>query len=475
MSASTANDVPQRQRVRFIPSPSARPPSFDGRQYTLLGVARRHNFIGAENLVNSLNLSYYFTELQKENETCRRDRGPPDRHRPVLVAGGARHPRRHDRADVIKPDGPVLHMLVRVQMASINDIDWPTHKDGYLDLPRVEKFLRDASTMWIADYIDVYEDGKKLPYPAIASVRLATDGDTSFEESYGAALAHLTGPTIPDDTNLFPTQGLLDVMFDYKIGSAASSFSINPRFDRLGLRVTTDLQFLRPNGATRSFEYLGLPGLIRLDPRWDEAVWKFVQMGFFHVLDSIEPLIFLLCLVMPFRRVRGLIPVIVAFAVAHSVTLIASAGYGMAPTVLWFPPFINTAIAVSIFYVAIENIIGAPTLQARRWIVALVFGLAHGFNFSFSLGQMMQFAGSHPTVSLLAFNVGIELALLVVLALMVPALELLFRFVVAERMGTIIISAIIAHTAWHAMADRYAVLRKYRWPGRPSICCSRRT
>src|SRR5205809_802604 len=58
----------------------------------------------------------------------------------------------------IKPDGQKLHVLVRVPMASINDIDWPLRRPtGYLDLSRVEPFLRDASTQWISDYMDVFE------------------------------------------------------------------------------------------------------------------------------------------------------------------------------------------------------------------------------------------------------------------------------------------------------------------------------
>ena len=61
----------------------------------------------------------------------------------------------------------------------------------------------------------------------------------------------------------------------------------------------------------------------------------------------------------------------------------------------------------------------------------------------------------------LSFNVGVELGQLFVLALAVPALALLFKHVVAERMGTIILSAFVAHTAWHWMLERGAVLRQY--------------
>ena len=48
----------------------------------------------------------------------------------------------------------------------------------------------------------------------------------------------------------------------------------------------------------------------------------------------------------------------------------------------------------------------------------------------------------------------------------VPTLELVFRFVVAERIGTIILSALVAHTGWHWMLDRYSTLSRFRfeWP-----------
>jgi hypothetical protein len=90
----------------------------------------------------------------------------------------------------------------------------------------------------------------------------------------------------------------------------------------------------------------------------------------------------------------------------------------------------------------------------------------HGFAFSFTLRESMQFAGSHLATSLLSFNIGVELGQLFVLALAIPALALLFRYVVAERIGTIILSALVAHTAWHWMLDRGAALREYQfeWP-----------
>ena len=124
--------------------------------------------------------------------------------------------------------------------------------------------------------------------------------------------------------------------------------------------------------------------------------------------------------------------VVTSFTVAHSVTLIASA-FGMAPDALWFPPLIETLIALSIVYMAFENIVGAKL--SRRWAITFGFGLVHGFGFSFMLRERLQFAGSHLVTSLLAFNVGVEVGQLVVLTLAIPALALLFRYGVSGADG----------------------------------------
>jgi hypothetical protein len=358
-----------------------------------------------------------------------------------------------------KPVGNRLNILVRVPLKTMRDVEFPERDKGYLDLDRVDPTLREAATLWVSDFTDVYEGNTLLPKPRVVETRLSLQSDPSFA-SYDQALAHLAGPKITNDTAVFWDQLMLDVLFEYPIQSEQSHFSIHPGFDRLAARVVIALRFLPPNGAVRAFEFLGDPGLVHLDPGWFQAAGQFVKLGFFHILDGTDHLLFLFCLVIPFRRFRALIPVVTSFTIAHSITLIASA-YNLAPDALWFPPLIETLIAMSIVYMALENIVGGASVQ-RRWMITFGFGLVHGFGFSFALRQTMQFAGSHLLASLLSFNVGVELGQLLVLALIIPALELLFRRVVAERMGTIILSAIVAHTAWHWMIERYQVLSQYQ-------------
>ena len=363
----------------------------------------------------------------------------------------------------VKPQGDRLHLLVRVPLKAMRDINFPERGPGYLDLARVNELLPGAATLWITDFIELYENDTRLARPQIVATRISLPSDRSFV-SYEDAIAHVTGPPLSNDTNVYWDQTMLDVSFEYPIQSEQSRFSIHPALARLGLRVVTVLRFVPASGEVRAFEFTSDPGLVRLDPRWHQAALRFVDLGFFHILDGTDHLLFLLCLVIPFRRLGALIPVITAFTIAHSITLIASA-YNLAPNFLWFPPMIETFIAVSIVYMALENIVGGSSLQ-RRWMMAFGFGLVHGFGFSFALRQSLQFAGSHLLTSLLSFNVGVELGQLLVLLLLIPALQLLFRYAVAERMGAIILSAIVAHTGWHWMLDRGYVLAQFRfeWP-----------
>jgi hypothetical protein len=342
----------------------------------------------------------------------------------------------------------------------MRDVDHPTRGPGYLDLGRADASLRTAARLWISDQVELFEGALRLSDSRIVAARVSLPSDRSFG-SYEEAVAHLTGEPLPDDTELPWSQGLLDVWFEYDIESPASCFSIHPGLGRLGLRVVTVLRFLPPGGAVRAFEFRGDPGLVRLDPRWHQAALSFVALGFSHILEGTDHLLFLLCLVIPFRRWRPLVVIVTSFTAAHSITLIASA-FDLAPKALWFPPLIETLIALSIVYMALENIV-APHLW-RRGALTFAFGLVHGFAFSFALRETLQFAGSHLLTSLLSFNVGVELGQLAVLVVLVPALDLLFRFAVSERLGTIVLSAFVAHTGWHWMVERWAVLRQFPFP-----------
>jgi len=367
----------------------------------------------------------------------------------------------------VKPEGPILQLLVRVPLGAMREADIPLRGPGYVDLAKAGPALVTAVRLWLLDNMDVYEGDRRLADPRIAQARIALASDTSFA-THDRALATVRSPPLSGDLELYWKQQHLDALIEYPIASDRSPFAIQPRLARLGLQVSTTIRFLPPGGAERAFEIHGDGELVHLDPRWHQAALRFVETGFRHILDGKDHLLFVALLVIPFRRLRPLIVIVTAFTEAHSLT-IAAAALGLAPDGLWFPPLVETLIAASIVYLALENIVGSSV--GRRWIVAFAFGLVHGFGFAFALRQELQFAGSHFVTALLAFNVGVELGQVAVLLVLVPALSLLFR-VLPEKVGVIILSALIAHTGWHWMDDRFAALRKFPMPSLDSAAAA---
>ena len=359
----------------------------------------------------------------------------------------------------VKPEGNELTVLLRVPMEALGEVSFPLRGPGFLQFSEAQFALDDAARIYITESLNFYENGEELLEKELERTRVSLPSNRSFT-SYDVALDNITSPPLDDSTDLFWRQGVLDVLVTYSIQSEDSDFSVNPELGTLSDQTTTVLRFLVPNGAERVFNYLGNPGVVELDPRWHQAALRFIEMGFEHILEGIDHLLFLFCLVIPLRSVRALIPVVTSFTIAHSITLIGSS-FGVAPSALWFPPLIETLIALSIVYMAFENIVGAKL--EHRWIVTFGFGLVHGFGFSFLFSETLQFAGGHLFSSLLAFNIGVELGQLFVLILVIPVLNLLFRYFVNERIGTILLSALLAHSAWHWMLERGTTLSLYQF------------
>jgi len=374
------------------------------------------------------------------------------------VAQGHDIPTRMTIYAFVKPEGNQLTVLLRVPMEAFGEIVFPLIGPGYLQISEAEFELQDAARVYLTESLHFFENGVELLDKQLETVRVSLPSDRSFT-NYEDALANILSPPLSDDVNLFWRQGVLDTLVTFPITSDQSEFSVNPQLGTLASETTTVLRFILPSGAERVFNYLGNPGQVLLDPRWHQAVFRFISMGFVHILQGLDHLLFLFCLVIPIRSLRRLIPVVTSFTIAHSITLIGSA-FGVSPGTLWFPPLIETLIALSIVYMAFENIVGARL--EHRWMVTFGFGLVHGFGFAFLFSDTLQFAGGHLFSSLLAFNVGVELGQILILLLVIPALTILFKYFVNERVGTILLSALLAHSAWHWMLERGNVLSQYQ-------------
>lgn len=392
----------------------------------------------------------------------------------AALAGLPTRPLAHDVPDQIvlhawvRPEPGRLRTLLRIPLVMLASVGLPKRGPGYIALDRLEEPL-ERSLAAVTREIGFLEDGVPLA-PERAVARVSLPSDRSFE-TFEGALASIEGPPLPDGERVFWNQGYLDVHVVYPIRSVGSAFALDFQVaPALSGRLKLVARYVSPEGPVRAYEVHGGYGRLELDPSWFQAARTFARLGFGHILDGLDHLLFLLCLLAPFglRHAGRLAAVVTAFTVAHSVTLVAAA-LGLAPEGGWFPPLVEVLIAASILYMAVENAVaelagrGADALR-WRWLVAGGFGLVHGFGFSFALRQDLQLAGDHLLLSLLAFNVGVELGQLLVLAVVLPVFALAFRLPGARRVGLLLVSAAVGHTAWHWLVERVSALRVAPWP-----------
>ena len=347
--------------------------------------------------------------------------------------------------------GKQADLIARVPTDLLRGIPFPTRNGAY-DLAQAAPTVELASAL-LADSFVLFEDGARLT--AVKSEgRLVPASDRTFDQfDHALESFHAAGTQAPIPYD----SGYLVVHFAYPVASDRSRFEVQSQVAvDVGVLAPLTLRFQRGDQAGRAMIIQGGAAPVDLDPLWYRAAGGFVVLGVEHILSGTDHLLFLLCLVVPVLRLRDIVPVITAFTVAHSVTLIASA-MGLAPRGAWFPPLVEAAIAASIVYTAIENIV-APVV-GRRWLISCLFGLMHGFGFSNALGDSLQFAGRHLILSLLAFNVGIEAGQLGVLALGLPLLILLRRWLSPRRV-VVALSGIGALLGGAWLVERWELLRK---------------
>ncbi len=159
--------------------------------------------------------------------------------------------------------------------------------------------------------------------------------------------------------------------------------------------------------------------------RWIiETLTLFLELGFRHILEGYDHLLFLAGLIVVTRDWRPLLGVISAFTVAHSTTLFLSALEILSLN----PALTETLIAASIAYVGVENVVRRE--HSCRWLVAGGFGLIHGAGFSGHLTALLKSVMGAGNVwpPLIGFNLGIEAGQAAVIAVVLPALWLLKKF-----------------------------------------------
>ncbi len=196
------------------------------------------------------------------------------------------------------------------------------------------------------------------------------------------------------------------------------------------LRLTdaggTRTAVLDPNGPPQRFERAGSAGAASGTAA---TLWQFLREGVWHIWIGFDHILFLLSLLLPavlvwvpprwqpVPRLRDAVvdvaKIVTAFTLAHSITLsLATLGVLALPSAL-----VESAIAASVVLAALNNVY--PLFHGRRWLVAFGFGLIHGFGFATVLAELQLPQGA-LLLALLAFNGGVELGQLAIVAVFLP-------------------------------------------------------
>jgi hydrogenase/urease accessory protein HupE len=249
-----------------------------------------------------------------------------------------------------------------------------------------------------AERINIYQNGTQPDFATLDDARQAFLSEQSFD---GFEQGIYVGDTTVDVLLQYSSR---DAVYQYALSS-----NLNPGLPEQD--ETANLVLDYSPGGVQVFRARGLlqePVVVTRSLL--DAVVTFIKEGVIHILEGLDHVLFVICLVLGASRLKSLLWRVTGFTIGHSVTL--SLGfYGFVPSAAWFVPAVETGIALSIIYVAVVAV--APRLQQEKgeWTVVGVtglIGLLHGLGFSFVLQNILQVTSPNIWQSLLAFNLGVE-------------------------------------------------------------------
>ena len=207
--------------------------------------------------------------------------------------------------------------------------------------------------------------------------------------------------------------------------------------DETGKTVRSELL-----NAAKTWVDVELPGAASPSPgpsRPTVSFLAFLKLGIEHILTGYDHLLFLLGLLVVCRRFSTTLTIVTCFTVAHSLTLALAA-----LNVVTIPSrVVEPLIAASITFVGVENLVrrGEPK---GRWLLTFAFGLIHGFGFASVLREAGVGAGGKAlALPLFAFNLGVEIGQLAVVAILLPLLWKLRTRRLFDRYGVSVISLVV--------------------------------
>ncbi len=275
--------------------------------------------------------------------------------------------------------------------------------------------------------------GEVKPEPTIENVLVYSGDSQPPFSTLAEAEAAFKNSQQRFEVTPFVGDSVVDVQLHYPLQTSLSTFTLSSNLDP-GLPGQEDTANLIVDyGSTDPLVYR-ITGLMHEPVTIDRSAWKaartFIVEGVRHILGGYDHLLFVVCLVLGAMTFASLAWRVTGFTIGHSITLTLGF-FGFVPKGTWFVLLVEIGIAVSIIYAAVYALTKASRKQhallGTLWVTALV-GMLHGLGFSFVLQEILGVSASNIWVSLLSFNVGVEVGQLGIVLLCWPVLLAISTF-----------------------------------------------
>ncbi len=179
--------------------------------------------------------------------------------------------------------------------------------------------------------------------------------------------------------------------------------------------------------------------------------WSFLKLGIEHIWTGYDHLLFLFALLVVCRSFKSIVAIITCFTLAHSTTLaLATLNLVNLPS-----RFTEAAIAASIVFVGVENLVRRGEEPKGRWALTFVFGLVHGFGFASVLRELgVGDHGASILMPLFTFNAGVEVGQIAIAAIVLPLVWRLRKNEKFLRVGVPALSAIVSLAGLYWFLER---------------------
>jgi hypothetical protein len=300
-------------------------------------------------------------------------------------------------------------------------------------------------------------DGKSLDVTVrrVRVYRVGTQPDFATLEE--AKAAFVAGRDFFEKANpLYVGDAVVDIVLFYKAGGPVHKFAVSSTLDPglPGQENTANLILDYGSGETRVFRARGLLDKpVTVSGSSFSAVVTFIKEGIRHILEGLDHVLFVFCLVLGALQLKSLAWRVTGFTIGHSITLTVGF-FGFVPSGAWFVPAVEAGISLSIIYVAAIVLMSRGALAASErntFVLTLAIGLLHGLGFSFVLHKILQIDAPDIWQSLLAFNIGVEIGQLSIVLVAWPAIRFAQRSSgLAWRVGRVGIAmvCIAVATVW---------------------------